>query len=192
MGEDRLRASALPTARPAGRRRSASPTRLEPHPESEVRAGTTARVHSVFLVRSGKVQLARHTPSGHPLILTVAKPGDILAEASVYPLSYHCGAIAAEPAVIAAPPRNAFRGAIYVDRNLSECWATKLASSLQAARTKAEIRTLGKVADSLEAWLAAGQDLPEKGMLQDVAAEISISREALYRELPRRRTEKDE
>ncbi|MGJ8561898.1 MAG: hypothetical protein ACSHX3_16915 [Litorimonas sp.] len=44
LGEHRLRASALPTARPEGRRQSASPTPLEPHPETEVRGDTTARL----------------------------------------------------------------------------------------------------------------------------------------------------
>ena len=48
MGEDRLWASALPTARPEGRRQSASPSRLETHPETEVRAGTTVRLSTHF------------------------------------------------------------------------------------------------------------------------------------------------
>ncbi len=44
-----------------------------------------------------------------------------------------------------------------------------------------------KVADRLDAWLCEGHLLPNKGRWQDVASELGVSREALYRELARRR-----
>jgi hypothetical protein len=56
-----------------------------------------------------------------------------------------------------------------------------------SARVRAEIRSLPKVAERLEAWLREGHVLPDKGCWQDVAAELGVSREALYRELARRR-----
>jgi len=63
-----------------------------------------------------------------------------------------------------------------------------LARGVQAARLKAEIRSLSKVSERLGAWLEAGNTLPEKGRWQEVAAELSVTREALYRELARRRS----
>jgi len=62
-----------------------------------------------------------------------------------------------------------------------------LARSVQAARLRAEIRSLPKVADRLAAWLGEGNALPDKGHWQEVAAELGVTREALYRELARRR-----
>lgn len=58
---------------------------------------------------------------------------------------------------------------------------------VQAARLRAEIRSLPKVADRLDAWLAAGNRLPERGQWQDAAAELGVTREAMHRELSRRR-----
>ena len=63
-----------------------------------------------------------------------------------------------------------------------------LARSVQAARVRAEIRSLPRVAERLDAWLAEGNALPGKGQRQELAAELGVTREALYRELSRRRT----
>jgi len=48
---------------------------------------------------------------------------------------------------------------------------------------------LPRVADRLDAWFGEGNALPERGRWQEVAAELGITREALYRELSRRRTQ---
>ena len=71
---------------------------------------------------------------------------------------------------------------------VAESWSALLARSVQAARLRSEIRSLPRVADRLDAWLGEGNALPERGHWQDVAAELGITREALYRELSRRRT----
>jgi hypothetical protein len=42
-------------------------------------------------------------------------------------------------------------------------------------------------ADRLDAWLEEGNRTPERGRWQEVAAELGVSREALYRELALRR-----
>ena len=51
----------------------------------------------------------------------------------------------------------------------------------------AEIRSLRSVSDRLDAWIAEYGPMPNKGLWQGVANELSVSREALYRELARRR-----
>jgi hypothetical protein len=43
------------------------------------------------------------------------------------------------------------------------------------------------VAERLDAWLGGERALQEKGTWQDLAAELGVSREALYRELAKRR-----
>lgn len=140
-----------------------------------------------YLVREGRILLVRHTPCGHPLILAAAAAGMLVAEASIYSATYHCDAVAAEAAVVLTLPCKGFRDAIHRDPELSRQWAATLASGLQAARTRAEIRTLTRLSDRLDAWLAYGNRLPPRGRLQEVAAEIGVSREALYRELARRK-----
>ncbi|MFW6077468.1 MAG: Crp/Fnr family transcriptional regulator, partial [Hyphomicrobiales bacterium] len=82
-----------------------------------------------------------------------------------------------------------FLSALADDPALAASWSAILARGVQAARLRAEIRSLPKVAERLDAWLGEGNSLPEKGRWQDLAAEIGVTREALYRELSRRRTQ---
>jgi len=160
----------------------------------ELRPGATlfptgAPVADIFRVRSGRVLLQRHTASGSRLILHSAVGGMILAEASAYSDRYHCDAVAADVQTrVEAIPKARFRAALATDLALAEEWAAMLARGVQAARLKAEIRSLSKVSERLGAWLEAGNTLPEKGRWQEVAAELSVTREALYRELARRRS----
>lgn len=157
-------------------------------PVGEAVFSTGQRVETIFLLRSGRVQLHRHTPHGARLILQTARADMILAEASAFSDTYHCDAIVTEAATLAALPKPAFISALRDDPDLALAWSAMLARAVQAARVRAEIRSLPKVAERLDAWLDEGHALPDKGRWQDVAAELGVTREALYRELARRRT----
>ncbi|WP_181711240.1 Crp/Fnr family transcriptional regulator [Roseovarius sp. TE539] len=144
-------------------------------------------VANIYMVRSGLMHLQRHTTLGAHMVLQNAGPGAVVAEASAYSPRYHCDAAAAEESVVAGVPKARFLSALAGDPALAESWATLLARSVQAARLRAEIRSLPRVADRLDAWLGEGNALPERGRWQEVAAELGVTREALYRELSRRR-----
>jgi hypothetical protein len=47
--------------------------------------------------------------------------------------------------------------------------------------------SLRSVADRLDAWLGEGHGLPPPGRMQALVADPGVTREALYRELSRRR-----
>lgn len=143
-------------------------------------------VHAVYLVQAGEVHLIRHTQAGHRLILHRVLQGMIVAEDSAYATHYHCDAISPDGAILKALPKRRFLSCLAKDTALAELWAATLARATQAARLKAEIRSLHRLADRLDAWLDAGNSLPEKGNRQNVAAELGVTREALYRELAKR------
>lgn len=145
-------------------------------------------VVSVFLIRSGRVDLVRYSGDGQKMILAHAGPGDIVAEASAYSETYHCDAIVAAGGEAAAVARSSFRERLREDPDLADQWAHHLAVALRNARARTEMRSLRRVADRLDAWLAAGNEFPPHGHLQDVAAEIGVTREALYRALSARRS----
>ncbi|MDP3958488.1 MAG: Crp/Fnr family transcriptional regulator [Pseudorhodobacter sp.] len=144
-------------------------------------------VTQIVLVREGTIHLLRRTTSGTTVILQAARAGDVVAEASAYSSAYHCGAEAARASRVTLLPVARFRAALAADPALADSWAAHLARSVQAARMRAEIRTLHTVAERLDTWLTEGQALPDKGHWQDLAAELGVTREALYRELARRR-----
>jgi CRP-like cAMP-binding protein len=144
-------------------------------------------VTQLALITEGRVHLLRRTVEGASVILQAAGPGDVLAEASVYSSSYHCGAEAVLASTVRVLPLTTFRAALRDDPSMAEAWAAYLARAVQAARLRAEIRTLRTVSARIDAWLGEGRALPDKGHWQDFAAELGVTREALYRELARRR-----
>lgn len=149
---------------------------------------TGATVERVFLVRAGRTTLTRLLPSGEQAILQRASSGHIIAEASVYARRYHCDCRALEATELAYLPLKSFVDKLRSDSQLAEAWASYLAHNVQQARMRAEIRSLKTVAERLDAWIAEYGELPPKGNWQDLADEVSVSREALYRELARRRS----
>ena len=148
---------------------------------------TGAPVTAMYLVVTGALDLLRHTQSGTRLLLFRGQGGAILAEASAYSDAYHCDGVAAGPAQVRVISRALFRSRLDSDPGLAAEWAARLAHGLQAARMNAAIRTMRTVEERLDAWLAGGQNVPPKGQLQALAESLGVSREALYRELARRK-----
>jgi CRP-like cAMP-binding protein len=144
-------------------------------------------VASVYLVLSGRVALLRRAANGATLRLQSAGSEDVLAEASVWSTHYHCDAEALEPSTLAALPIARFRERLASTPGLAEAWARHLARAVQAARYQSGLLSLRGVADRLDAWLGGGHKLPPPGRMQALAADLGVTREALYRELSRRR-----
>jgi CRP-like cAMP-binding protein len=145
-------------------------------------------VVSLFLVRTGELRLVRMLPHGFQLTLQRAGSASVLAEASLFADRYHCDALAAEHSTLMAVPIADARAALESDAALACVLARHLAGEVQRTRTRAEILSLKSVADRIDAWMAVNGDaLPPKGRWNQVASEIGISPEALYRELARRR-----
>ena len=162
-------------------------------PERELAPGealflTADRVRNVFLVRAGVVLLERVTRIGGRILLQQARAGAVVSEASAYSDSYHCDATAGpEGARVAYLAIGEFHDRLAIDPGAMHGWAAGLAQAVQAARLRAELRSLRTVSDRVDAWLGAQRALPRRGGWQDLAAELGVSREALYRELARRR-----
>lgn len=144
------------------------------------------RVRSMYLVTEGLVELVRHSKNGTRMVLFRAGPAQVLAEASAYSETYHCDGVSVKNARLLSVPVATFRSRLERDPGLANAWSANLAHSLQLARIHAEIRGLRTVSERLDAWLS-DKPLPPKGEWQNMAQELGVSREALYRELSKRR-----
>ena len=76
----------------------------------------------IALVRTGVVHLLRRTSAGATVILQTAGPDDILAEASAYSKAHHCGAVAAQAALVSLLPIAVFRRRLREAPELAESW----------------------------------------------------------------------
>lgn len=145
-------------------------------------------VTRLYMVTNGMVHLVRFREDGGVVVLQRAGVGAILAEASVFSGRYHCAAMAVRACELRSYPLKAVRGLLETKPAASQAYALHLAGEVRAARKRAEILALKTVAERLTAWLTWNQgQMPERGVWHHVADEIGVSREALYRELAKRR-----
>lgn len=149
---------------------------------------TGQKVDRLYLVLRGEIALERISLEGRRLVLQRARIGDIVAEASMFAAAYHCDATALTESEVASVPIDRFKAMSQIDPQIMEELARHLAMQVQKTRTRAEILSLNKVEDRLDAWLVLHEGtMPAKGHWLALAEEIGVSPEALYRELGRRR-----
>lgn len=149
------------------------------------RAGEPVR--HLYLVRSGCILLARVQPSGDPLVLQRATAGQLAAEASVFATRYHCDALCSGPTSVGRIRKAVVEQLKAEDPVWLGAFAAHLAHEVQQTRARAQLLALKRVGERLDAWLALhDRALPPRGRWVELAAELAVTPEALYRELARR------
>jgi CRP-like cAMP-binding protein len=143
--------------------------------------------NAVFAVASGIVRLERHTVDGQTIVIHRARAGESLAEAALYADSYHCDAIAEEPACIIVYPKAAMLALLREDPMIAESVTTALAHHVQGLRTRLELRNLRPANKRVLAYLELLADddghVVLDRTLKELASEIGLTHEALYRAL---------
>jgi len=145
-------------------------------------------VQSVFVIEAGVVELTRPQIDGFSVTLQRAGELKVLAEASVYSDIYHCDAVVVSSAIVRQLSKATFLAHLREDEHFSHLWSAHLAKEVQSARYRSEILSKKTVRERLDAWLAfVGNELPAKGRWKNLASQLGVSPEALYRELSRRK-----
>lgn len=142
----------------------------------------------LYEVIAGRVRLARVDRSGHEIVLHVAGPGETLAEASLFSAQYHCDAIASTKAIVRLYPKQQLLEAFGKDPKAAQAFASALARLVMSLRTRIEQRNIRSARERVWHFLAlnAGSDrrtVQWRGALKDLAAELGLTHEALYRTL---------
>ncbi|MBO9656515.1 MAG: Crp/Fnr family transcriptional regulator [Agrobacterium tumefaciens] len=144
-------------------------------------------VHMLALVVEGCVHLMRFQADGHGAVLQRAGPMTVLAEASVFSEQYHCDAIAVTAGRALFVPIGTLRQLLERESAFALEWINHISVELKKVRSRAEILALRSVSARLDAWITVNESgLPPKGLWKNLAAEIGVSPEALYREIARR------
>jgi len=146
------------------------------------------RAAAIYKVESGRLRLVRRTVDDHLVILHTACRREFFAEASLFAATYHCDAVAAEPSRIRVYPKAKVMEALRTDPVLAPAFMARLAHQLQELRARMELRSIRSARERVLQYLRLRADLDRRsivieGQLQDIAAEIGITRKALYRTL---------
>jgi len=133
------------------------------------------------------VRLTRVDRSCHQVLLHVAGPGETLAEASLFSAQYHCDAIAITNATVRIYPKREVLAAFEKDK-AAQAFSATLAQRVMNLRNRLEQRNIRSAGERVRHFLAlnAGADdcpIQLRCTLKDLAAELGLTHEALYRTL---------
>jgi CRP-like cAMP-binding protein len=143
-----------------------------------------------YEVVSGTVRLVRVDRSGREAILQAAGAGETVAEASLFSPAYHCDAIAATEAVVRLYPKAALLAELQRDPKFAKAFTAMLAHQVMSLRTRLERRNIHSARDRVRHYLtvnagADGRTVALPGTLKELAADLGLTHEALYRTLAR-------
>ncbi len=139
-------------------------------------------------VVSGRVRLTRVDRSGRETVLYVAGPGETIAEASLFSPAYHCDAVAATDAIVRVYPKAAVLAAFARDPKAAQAFSAMLARQVMNLRTRLAQRDIRSARERLRHYFALnagtdGRTVNLSGTLKELAAELGLTHEALYRTL---------
>ncbi|HEX7968760.1 MAG TPA: Crp/Fnr family transcriptional regulator, partial [Stellaceae bacterium] len=143
---------------------------------------------AIFAVERGRLRLIRHTVDDRRVVLHTARAGELFAEAALFSRTYHCDAVADTPARLRVLSKPKLLAAFRADPELALRFMAILARQVMSLRTRLELRSIRSARERVlqHLLLAAagdGRTVRIEGTLMDLAAEIGLTHEALYRAL---------
>jgi CRP-like cAMP-binding protein len=149
---------------------------------------TGQRTVGLYEILSGRMRLVRFDRSGHETVLYSAGAGDTFAEASLFSPTYHCDAIAATAATVRLYPKATILGELRHSPDAAQSFIAGLARQVMGLRTQLERRNIRSARDRVWHFLALnvgadGRTVELSGNLKELAIELGLTHEALYRTL---------
>jgi CRP-like cAMP-binding protein len=141
-----------------------------------------------YEVVSGRVRLVRVDRVGRETVLHVAGPAETLAEASLFSGHYHCDAVANTDATVRVYPKRQVVSVFEKDPKALKTFTAMLAHQVMSLRTRLQRRNIRSARERVRQFLALnigpdGRSVELHGTVKDLAAEIGLTHEALYRAL---------
>lgn len=146
------------------------------------------QVRFLHFIESGRVKLSRDTLEGKQIITYVAKPGDFLAEASLFETNYHCDAITTESTVVLKYLRHEVIHYINSKPEVALDFIKSLSHQVRDLRKQLEVINVITAKDRVMLFI---KSKAEKGVflipgsIKNLAAQIGLAHETLYRQLKR-------
>ena len=146
------------------------------------------RTTGLYEVITGSVRLVRVDRAGREAVLHVAAAGETLAEASLFVSAYHCDAIAMTGAVVRLYPKALVLREFEHNPKAAQAFMAMLAQRVINLRARLEQRNIHSAHDRIWHYLALntgadGRTVKVTGTLKDLAVELGLTHEALYRTL---------
>jgi len=145
-------------------------------------------VAAIYFVEAGRLRLERRTFDGRLLVLGTTSAGEFFVEAALFSETFHCDAVAAEPSRVCVYPKAAVLHALRAEPASAMSFLQLMAHRVMELRQRLELMKVRSAKDRVMLYLELhtgpdGRTVNLRGQVQDIASDLGLTREALYRTL---------
>ncbi len=146
------------------------------------------KVTAIYFVETGRLRLERRTFDGRTLVLGTTLSGNFFVEAALFADIFHCDAVATEPSKVCIYPKAAVLNALRADPANAVSFLSLVAHQVIELRHRLEIMKVRSAKERVMLYLDLnagpdGRTVDLRSQLQDIASELGLTREVLYRTL---------
>jgi CRP/FNR family transcriptional regulator, dissimilatory nitrate respiration regulator len=146
------------------------------------------KVTAIYFIEEGRLRLERRTFDGRLLFLGSTPAGEFFVEAALFADTFHCDAVAAEPSRVRVYPKAAVLSALRSDPASAMSFLADVAHQVIELRQRLELMKVRSAKERVMLYLDSragpdGRTVNLQGQLQDIAGDLGLTREALYRTL---------
>src|SRR6266700_2933100 len=146
------------------------------------------KVNAIYFVEAGRLRLERQTFDGRSLVVGTTSSGKFFVEAALFADVFHCDAVATEPSQVCIYPKAAVLSALRADPANAMSFLSLVAHQVIELRQRLELMKVRSAKERVLLYLDlnAGPDghvVELRSQLQDIASELGLTREVLYRTL---------
>jgi CRP-like cAMP-binding protein len=146
------------------------------------------KVTAIYFVEAGRLRLERRTFDGRLLVLGTTMAGKFFVEAALFADIFHCDAVATEPTQVCVYPKAAVLDALRADPANAMSFLALVAHQVIELRQRLEVMKVRSAKERVMLYLDLnaepdGRTVNLRSQLQDIASELGLTREVLYRTL---------
>jgi|SRR6266568_4293420 len=146
------------------------------------------KVTAIYFIEAGRLRLERRTFDGRSLIVGTAPAGEFFVEAALFADFFHCDAVATEPSRVRIYPKATVLHALRTDSVSAMSFLALVSREVIKLRQHIELMKVRSAKQRVTLYLDLnaepdGRTVKLRGQLQDIASELGLTREALYRTL---------
>src|SRR5258708_11628742 len=146
------------------------------------------KVTAIYFIETGRLRLERRTFDGRSLIVGTTPAGEFFVEAAIFADSFHCDAVATEPSRVRIYPKAAVLNVLGTDPASAMAFLADVAHQVIELRQRLELLKVRSAKERVMLYLGSnagsdGRTVKLRGPLQDIASDLGLTREALYRTL---------
>jgi CRP-like cAMP-binding protein len=146
------------------------------------------KVTAIYFIEEGRLRLERRTFDGRLLFLGTTPAGEFFVEAALFSDTFHCDAVATEPSRVRVYPKAMVLNSLRTDPASAMSFLAHVAHQIIELRQRLELMKVRSAKERLMLYFESnaepdGCTVELRGQLQDIASDLGLTREALYRTL---------